>query len=74
MGIYSNGEYTTSMCNLHNVDATVTGDGFEFNLAFVILEGKTSEAPNQFGDTGSVKTFREECQAMDSTPTMVGKE
>ena len=31
-------EYTMSMCDLHNVDTTVSGDGFEFDLAFVILE------------------------------------
>jgi hypothetical protein len=71
MGIDSDDEYTMSMCDLHNVDTTVSGDGFEFDLAFVISESNLNEAPNQFGDSGSVKTFREECQTKDTTPTMV---
>jgi hypothetical protein len=38
MGIDSDDEYTMSMCGLHNIDITVSGDGFEFILAFVISE------------------------------------
>jgi hypothetical protein len=38
MGIDSDDEYTMSMCDLHNIDITVSGDGFEFILAFVISE------------------------------------
>jgi hypothetical protein len=68
MGIDSDDEYTMSMCDLHNVDTTVSGDGFEFDLAFVISEENLNDAPNQFGDTGSVKTFREECQTEDTFP------
>jgi hypothetical protein len=68
MGIDSDNEYTRSMCNLHNVNTTVSGDGFEFDLAFVISEDNLNDAPNQFGDTGSVKTFREECKTEDTFP------
>jgi hypothetical protein len=71
MGIDSDDEYTMSMCDLHNVDTTVSGDSFKFDLAFVISESNLNEAPNQFGDSGSVKTFREECQTKDMAPTMM---
>jgi hypothetical protein len=71
IGISSDDEYTTSMCDLHNVNITVFRDGFEFDLAFLTSEEKLDEAPHQFGDTGSVKTFREECQLKDSTPNMM---
>jgi hypothetical protein len=46
MGIDSDDEYMMSMCNLHNVNTTVLGDGFEFNLAFVISESNLNKAPN----------------------------
>jgi hypothetical protein len=74
MGIDSDDEYTMSMCDLHNVDTTVLGNGFDFDLAFVISEEKLNEVPNQFGDSGSVKTFRKECQTKDTTPRMMDTE
>jgi hypothetical protein len=70
LGIDSDDEYTMSMCDLHNVDTTVSSDGFEFDLAFIISEDLLNEAPNQFGDSGSVKTFREECQTNEVTKRM----
>jgi hypothetical protein len=74
MHMDNNHKYTMSMCDLHNVDTTVSGNGFKFNLAFVISEEKLNDAPNQFGDTSSVKTFCEECQTNDSTPIMMDTE
>jgi hypothetical protein len=63
-----------SMCDLHNVNTTVSGDGFEFDLAFVVSEENLNEARNQFGDTGSVKTFREECHTKDTTTSLMNTE
>ena len=64
MSLGSDDEYTQTMCDLFNVD-TKRGNGLKFDLDFVISTRSLNEAPNQFGDSGSVKTFREECQMVD---------
>ena len=56
LDIDSDDDYTKAICNLMNLDEETTGDGFEFNIDFVVEEVLIPK--NQYGDTGSVQTFR----------------
>jgi hypothetical protein len=58
--IESDDELLQEMCNLLNIDTEQNVNGFEFDINFVIEEAPQSK--NQYGDTGSVKTFRDACQ------------
>jgi hypothetical protein len=60
MDIESDDELLQEMCNLLNIDKDQNDQGFEFDIDFVIEEAPQSK--NQYGDTGSVKTFRDVCQ------------
>ena len=64
LDIDSDDEYTRAICNLMNLDEETTGDGFEFNLDFVVEEVLTPK--NQYGDTGSVQTFRDALNDADA--------
>jgi hypothetical protein len=74
MGIDSDDEYTMSMCDLYNVDITGDGEGFEFDLEFVVSDEALNKAPNQFGDNGSVKTFRDDVIKEAPNPKMLENE
>jgi hypothetical protein len=63
MSLESDDGFTATMIAVYGVDTTQKGDGFEFDLGFVISEEALNQASNQYGDTGSVKTFRAECAA-----------
>jgi hypothetical protein len=52
----SDDEYTKAICDMMNINEEITGDGFEFDISFIVQEVVTPV--NQYGDTGSVKTFR----------------
>jgi hypothetical protein len=52
----SDDEYTKAICDMMNINEDITGDGFEFDISFIVQEVVTPV--NQYGDTGSVKTFR----------------
>jgi hypothetical protein len=52
-------EYLKSICDTLNVDGEQGCDGFEFDINFLIDEN--ARPNNQYGDTGSVKTFRSAC-------------
>jgi hypothetical protein len=64
MDIESDDEHTQEICDLLNIDTEKTCNGFEFNINFIIEEAPQSK--NQYGDTGSVKTFRDACQDDDT--------
>jgi hypothetical protein len=73
MDIESDEKLLQEMCNLLNIDTEQNGNGFEFDINFVIEEAPQSK--NQYGDTGSVKTFRDACQddgTADSSQQAVG--
>ena len=56
----SDDEYFTTMADLLNIDTSATScKGFVFDIDYVI-EG-AAPSKNQFGDDGSVKTFRDAC-------------
>jgi hypothetical protein len=62
----SDDEYCTAMADLLNIDTS--GDakkGFDFNIDYLIEE--VSPSKNQYGDSGSVKTFRDECIELPTT-------
>ena len=62
----SGDEYCTAMADLLNIDTS--GDakkGFEFDINYLIEE--VSPSKNQYGDSGSVKTFRDECIELPTT-------
>jgi hypothetical protein len=61
MSLESDDGFTATMIAVYGVDTTQKGDGFEFDLGFVISDEALNQASNQYGDTGSVKTFRAEC-------------
>jgi hypothetical protein len=63
ISIESDDGFIATMIAVYGVDATQKGDGFEFDLNFLISEDALNQAPNQYGDSGSVKTFRDECAA-----------
>jgi hypothetical protein len=53
-------EYFTTMADLLNVDTSGSAQkGFTFNLDYLIEDAVPSK--NQYGDSGSVKTFRDAC-------------
>lgn len=62
LGFDSDDEYMKSICDIFNISDENAGNGFEFDLDFVIEDALTPK--NQYGDTGSVKTFRD---AVDTT-------
>ena len=56
----SDDEYFSTMADLLNIDTSASvSKGFVFDIDYVIEEATPSK--NQFGDTGSVKTFRDAC-------------
>jgi hypothetical protein len=55
----SDDEYMKSICSMMNVDESMSGHGFEFDINFVVDNIPLSN--NQYGDSGSVKTFRSAC-------------
>jgi hypothetical protein len=65
MELESDDEYMQQICDIYNVDSTQAGNGFEFNIDFLVADAAVSK--NQYGDAGSVKTFREACVPMDET-------
>ena len=80
LGFDSDDEYMNAICNIFNIDSTSDGNGFEFDMNFVVEDDIRPK--NQYGDTGSIKTFRhafdadggvaaeasEAAAAMDTTP------
>jgi hypothetical protein len=56
LGFESDDDYMKSICNIFNIDSEREGNGFEFNMEFVIEDDIRPK--NQYGDDGSVKTFR----------------
>jgi hypothetical protein len=57
----SDDEYMKSICSLLNVDDDHGGQGFEFDIHFLVAE--IARSKNQYGDSGSIKTFRSACKA-----------
>ena len=56
----SDNEYFSTMADLLNVDTSASASkGFVFDIDYVIDD--VSPSKNQFGDTGSVKTFQDAC-------------
>ena len=63
-GFDSDDEYMKSICNLFDLDDNQDdGNGFDFDLAFVVEE--ELKPKNQYGDSGSVKTFRHDLPQAD---------
>ena len=56
LGFDSDDEYMQSICNIFNIDREKESHGFEFDMNFVIEDEFSPK--NQYGDSGSVKTFR----------------
>jgi hypothetical protein len=56
-----NDDYLKSICHTLNVEGDQGSNGFEFDINFIIDEAP--QPKNQYGDTGSVKTFRSACKA-----------
>jgi hypothetical protein len=46
-----------SICDMLNIDEENGGNGFDFDINFIIEEA--GRPTNQYGDSGSVKTFRD---------------
>ena len=59
MELESDDEYMQTICDIYNVDSTQASNGFDFNIDFLVEDAKVSK--NQYGDSGSVKTFRDAC-------------
>ena len=59
MELESDDEYMQAICDIYNVDTTQAGNGFDFDIGFLVEDAKVSK--NQYGDSGSVKTFRDAC-------------
>jgi hypothetical protein len=57
MDLDSDDEYMKSICDMLNIDEGNGGNGFDFDINFVIEEA--GRPTNQYGDSGSVKTFRD---------------
>jgi hypothetical protein len=55
LGFDSDDEYMTAICNIYNIDQESDGNGFEFDMNFVVEDDIRPR--NQYGDSGSVKTF-----------------
>jgi hypothetical protein len=57
LDIDSDDEYMQTICNMMNVDDEAQGvNGFDFDIDFVVADD--ARPKNQYGDTGSVRTFR----------------
>ena len=60
----SDDEYCSQMLDLLGIDSSDGAKkGFEFDIDYIIDQAVPSK--NQFGDSGSVKTFRQECIPID---------
>jgi hypothetical protein len=57
MDLDSDDKYMKSICDMLNIDEESGGNGFDFDINFVIEEA--GRPTNQYRDSGSVKTFRD---------------
>jgi hypothetical protein len=60
MDLESDDEYMRSICDMMNLNEDDAGNGFSFNIDFVVAQAG-APSKNQYADTGSIKTFRSAC-------------